>query len=309
MILSLGGFGLTLPALEARFGRLPLTDYRGLYEHSPRLAVCFLLTGLASVGLPGTLGFISTELLVDSAVEASPYVGIAVVTAAALNGIAVVRAYFLLFTGTRHLSTVSLGIGPRERIAVLALAALIFGGGLIPQPGVATRVRAAEEILEGRMNRPRPAKPAPRSSPWPSPRPARGPDRLPESSGDRACVISRPPGPMRSCPGTFRVGRRGPPRLLQGAWNAPIRRRRESGAFHAPTPVDMQRTSVPKLGVHWPHHPSHRLSRGRFLQPDRGESDLPRQLRRRVEASKPPGKPGFDSGSLRSEFIRGLHFS
>lgn len=161
MILSLGGFGLTLRALEARFGRLPLTDYRGLYEHSPTLAVCFLLTGLASVDFPGTLGFISTELLVDSAVEASPYVGIAVVAAAALNGIAVVRAYFLLFTGTRHVSTVSLGIGLRERIAVLTLAALILGGGLFPQPGVATRVRAAEEILEGRMNRPRPAKPAP----------------------------------------------------------------------------------------------------------------------------------------------------
>ena len=50
------------------------------------LAVFFLLTGLASVGFPGTLGFISTELLVDSAVEASPYVGIPVVIAAgALN--------------------------------------------------------------------------------------------------------------------------------------------------------------------------------------------------------------------------------
>ena len=52
VILSLGGFGLTLRALEARFGRLSLTDYHGLYEHSPTLAVCFLLTGLASVGLP-----------------------------------------------------------------------------------------------------------------------------------------------------------------------------------------------------------------------------------------------------------------
>ncbi len=72
VILSLGGFGLTLRALEARFGRLSLTDYHGLYEHSPTLAVCFLLTGLASVGFPGTLGFISTELLVDSAVEANP---------------------------------------------------------------------------------------------------------------------------------------------------------------------------------------------------------------------------------------------
>jgi NADH-quinone oxidoreductase subunit M len=150
VILSLGGFGLTLRALEARFGRLSLSDFHGLYEHAPTLAVCFLLTGLASVGFPFTLGFISTELLVDSAVEASPYVGIIVITAGALNGIAVMRAYFLLFTGARHVSTVSLGIGLRERVVVLSFSALILGGGLFPQPGVATRRRAAEEILQDR---------------------------------------------------------------------------------------------------------------------------------------------------------------
>ncbi len=132
VILSLAGFGLTLRAVEARFGRLSLTGFHGLYEHSPTLAVCFLLTGLASVGFPGTLGFISTELLVDSAVEVNPTVGIFVVAAAALNGIAVVRAYLHLFTGGRHVSTVWLGIGTRERIAVLTLAAMILGGRPLP---------------------------------------------------------------------------------------------------------------------------------------------------------------------------------
>ena len=63
------------------------------------LAVCFLLTGLASVGFPGTLGFVATEILVDGAIEANPYVGVGVAVAAAINGIAVVRAYFRLFTG------------------------------------------------------------------------------------------------------------------------------------------------------------------------------------------------------------------
>ena len=156
VILSLGGFGLTLRALEARFGRLSLTDYHGLYGHSPTLAVCFLLTGLASVGFPGTLGFISTDLLVEGAVEANPYVGIVVVTTAALNGIAVVRAYFRIFTGARHVSTVSLGIGPRERFAVLTLAALILAGGLFPQPGVATRERASDKVLHERRSRRQP---------------------------------------------------------------------------------------------------------------------------------------------------------
>jgi NADH-quinone oxidoreductase subunit M len=151
VILSLGGFGLTLRAIESRFGRLSMMQYHGLYQHTPALAVCFLLTGLGCVGFPGTLGFISTELLVESAVKASPYVGIVVIGAAALNGIAVVRAYLILFTGARHVSTVSLGSVLRERIAVLTLAALILGGGLFPQPGVESRHRAAAAILQLRL--------------------------------------------------------------------------------------------------------------------------------------------------------------
>jgi NADH-quinone oxidoreductase subunit M len=148
--LSLGGLGLTLRALEARFGRLSLTQFSGLYDHSPALAVCFLLTGLGSVGFPGTLGFVGTELLVDGALGANLAIGIAIVLTASVNGIAVVRAYFHLFTGGRHLSSVSLAITQRERCAVLTLTVLILGGGLAPQPGVASRHRAAEAVLEDR---------------------------------------------------------------------------------------------------------------------------------------------------------------
>jgi NADH-quinone oxidoreductase subunit M len=151
VILSLGGFGLTIRAMEARFGRLTLNDHHGLYEHVPSLAVCFLLTGLASVGFPGTLGFVSTELLVDGVVGANLYLGLTVVAVAALNGSAVLRAYLLLFTGKRHVSTVSLSSSPWERVAVLTLAALILGGGIIPQFGVAVQYLAAKEILKDRI--------------------------------------------------------------------------------------------------------------------------------------------------------------
>jgi NADH-quinone oxidoreductase subunit M len=148
--LSLSGFGLTLRALEARYGRLWLDDFRGLYEHSPMLAVCFLVTGLASVGFPGTLGFVSTDLLVEGTIQASLPTAIVVVMVASLNGIAVVRAYFRLFTGARHFSTVSLGITTRERFVLLTLTALILGGGLFPQPGIAYLYAVAEQVLQAR---------------------------------------------------------------------------------------------------------------------------------------------------------------
>lgn len=150
--LSLAGFGLTLRAMEARTGRLSLDDFHGLYEHAPSLAAFFLLTGLASVGFPGTFGFVGSELLIEGAVQVYPYVGMAVVLAAALNGIAVMQAYFRVFTGARHLATFSLRARLPERVAVLLLAALIIGGGLWPQPGIASRYHAAMTLVHSRRS-------------------------------------------------------------------------------------------------------------------------------------------------------------
>ena len=144
---ALSGFGLTLRALEARRGRLSLHEFGGLYEHCPNLAMCFVLTGLASVGFPGTFGFVGMELLIDGAVDAYPHVGMAVVVAAALNGIAIVQTYFRLFTGARYHSTISLWLRARERYAVLTLALIILLGGFFPQMVVTGRHRAAEELL------------------------------------------------------------------------------------------------------------------------------------------------------------------
>ena len=145
--LALTGFGLTIWWLEARRGRLSLAGLHGGYEHTPLLAVCFLLTGLGSVGFPGTLGFVGAELMVDGAVQAYPVVGMGVVLAAALNGIAVVQAYFTLFTGRHHVSMLNLRMRVRERIAILVLAALLLIGGLLPQLLITSRYAAVTTIF------------------------------------------------------------------------------------------------------------------------------------------------------------------
>ncbi|NQV25998.1 MAG: oxidoreductase [Rhodopirellula sp.] len=148
--ISLLGFGLTLRSVEARTGRLSLDTFHGLYDHTPVLAGLFLLTGLSSIGFPGTLGFVGTELLVEGAVEVYPLVGLAMVLAAMLNGVAVVLAYFRVFTGTRHETSISLHSRPSERVTILILTALILGGGLYPQPGVSSRYHAAVVLMEHR---------------------------------------------------------------------------------------------------------------------------------------------------------------
>lgn len=148
--ISLLGFGLAVRCVEARTGRLTIDTFHGLYEHTPFLAAMFLLTGLASIGFPGTVGFIGTELLIEGAVEVYPIVGLAVVVATAMNGVAIVKAYFHFFTGTRHPSTVEIGCRPAERITILLMVGLIIGGGLNPQPGVQSRYHAARALIDHR---------------------------------------------------------------------------------------------------------------------------------------------------------------
>ena len=146
--LSLSGFGLAIRSIEARTGRLSLHEYTGLYEHTPKLAALFLSTGLASIGFPGTVGFIGTELLVEGAVTFYPLVGVAVVFATALNGIAILGGYFRVFTGTVHPASICLRARLREHVAILILAVFILGGGFVPQPGVASRFHAASALLK-----------------------------------------------------------------------------------------------------------------------------------------------------------------
>ena len=148
--LSLTGLGLTLRCVEARTGPLSLKHFHGLYSHMPHLAGFFLLTGLSAVGFPCTIGFTGTELLVEAAIEISPWVGGVVVVSTAINGIAILQAYFKIFTGTTHHSTIPLASVRSERIAIMTFTLLLIGAGLWPQPGVHSRYDAAVELLDHR---------------------------------------------------------------------------------------------------------------------------------------------------------------
>jgi NADH-quinone oxidoreductase subunit M len=148
--LSLTGFGLTLRAVESRIGRVSLDTYHGLYEHAPLLGGFFLLTALASIGFPGTIGFVGAELLLEGVVHVSPLLGLVVVAVGALTGIAVLQAYFRVFTGKRYAASITLRSGWQERLGVVTLTALILGGGLMPQPGLVSRRAAAAQIIQAR---------------------------------------------------------------------------------------------------------------------------------------------------------------
>lgn len=151
--LSMTGFGITLRCIESRIGRVALSDFHGLFEQMPSMAGLFLLTGLASIGFPGTIGFIAIELLVEGAVGVYPIIGLTVVLASALNGIAILTAYFRIFTGRQIHCQVALQPRTAERVAIMILSFLILLGGLLPQAGVASRYHAAIELGKHRQVR------------------------------------------------------------------------------------------------------------------------------------------------------------
>jgi NADH-quinone oxidoreductase subunit M len=75
-----------------------------------------------------------------------------VVVAAALNGIAVLHAYFHLFTGASHPTAISLEARWPEWLAIAGLSICIIGGGLFPQAGVSNGYHAAVELIHRRSH-------------------------------------------------------------------------------------------------------------------------------------------------------------
>jgi NADH-quinone oxidoreductase subunit M len=150
--ISLMSLGLIIRSLEGRVSRLNLQRYHGLFQQMPLLAAFFLTATLASIGFPGTIGFVGVELLVESVTHTNLVYGIVVLGTMALNGIAAMRVYFRLFTGTTAPASISMQPRVIEQCVIWLMMVLMIGGGLYPQPGVKTRYHAATELLRRRGN-------------------------------------------------------------------------------------------------------------------------------------------------------------
>lgn len=125
---ALSGLAFSLRAVEARFGELSLAQHHGHYAQVPRLAVCFLVSGLASVGFPGTINFAPVEMLLGSACDFDLSAGILLAIASMLGAVAILRAYFSLFTGKRTPAAVSLRARPMELLGLVCILLAVLAG-------------------------------------------------------------------------------------------------------------------------------------------------------------------------------------
>ena len=150
--LSLAGLGGCIWAMEARRGRIGLDRFHGGYLSAPVLAGSYLFLGLTCVGFPGTLGFISQEMLLDGTMHVHPHVGVLSALTACLNGITVMNSFFRVFCGSAQDYGPTQSIRARERMALLLLLTVLLGGGLLPQAFLASRSRISHEILDQRVS-------------------------------------------------------------------------------------------------------------------------------------------------------------
>ena len=146
-ISTVGLFGI-LRLLEVRFGEnLTASKHLGLAEHAPRLAVSFAIFGLALVGLPGTLGFCSQDLLIHGTLTSHPLIGLLLPIATAMNAVSFFRLFTRLFLGKRRTGfTVMADALPRERWILAAGVLFVVLGGLFPNAIVVQRSAEANIV-------------------------------------------------------------------------------------------------------------------------------------------------------------------
>jgi NADH-quinone oxidoreductase subunit M len=122
--------------LHSRQQTTQLPAFGGMAKHTPLLAAFFLLIGLASIGLPGTNGFVGEFLILLGTFKAHWVYG-----AIAVTGVIFGAAYFLWYYERAMLGpagrAVRESVGDlhlRETVIAVALSVMILWIGLYPAP-------------------------------------------------------------------------------------------------------------------------------------------------------------------------------
>lgn len=122
--------------LYARQQTTHLSAFGGMAKQVPLLAAFFLLIGLASIGLPGTNGFVGEFLILLGAFKAKWWFG-----AVAVLGVIFGAAYFLWYYERAMLGPVGKAVNDtisdlqvREMVIAVSLSVMILWIGLYPAP-------------------------------------------------------------------------------------------------------------------------------------------------------------------------------
>lgn len=156
--------------LWTRHQSTELSSFGGLAHKVPVLATFFLLIGLASIGLPGTNGFVGEFLVLMGAFQAKWWYG-----AIAVLGVIFGAAYFLWYYERAVLGPLGKGVAHvlrdlhlREVTVVVSLSVMILWIGLYPSPFLRIMNGSVQALVE-RLDRAKPSTEAPAAERGPAP--------------------------------------------------------------------------------------------------------------------------------------------
>ncbi|MEE9533698.1 MAG: NADH-quinone oxidoreductase subunit M, partial [Acidimicrobiia bacterium] len=156
-ILQMVNHGLTTGALFLLVGMIyerrhtrRIADYGGLQKVMPWFAGFFLLTALASIGLPGLNGFVGEFLILLGSYSRHPILAVLAAFGVVLAAVYLLWAYERVFTGEpdREENQNLRDIGLREVGILVPITALIIFLGVYPKPALERIEPAVEQVLE-----------------------------------------------------------------------------------------------------------------------------------------------------------------
>ena len=150
---STAGLFFVAGFLYTRQQTTQLSAFGGLAKHAPLLASFFLLIGLASIGLPGTNGFVGEFLILLGTFKAHWLYG-----SIAVTGVIFGAAYFLWYyeravmgpVGKMVRSTIG-DLNMRELLIASSLSVMILWIGLYPAPFL-RMMNGSVQALVDRLN-------------------------------------------------------------------------------------------------------------------------------------------------------------
>jgi NADH-quinone oxidoreductase subunit M len=144
-----GALFLCVGVIYDRIHSREISDYGGLVGRMPRYALFFMLFMMASVGLPGTSGFVGEFLILMAAFEVSTWLAVFATTGVVLGATYMLWLYRRVIFGVLEKENLKaiLDLTPREIALFAPLIMLVLWMGIYPAPFLDAMAASVEQLI------------------------------------------------------------------------------------------------------------------------------------------------------------------
>jgi NADH-quinone oxidoreductase subunit M len=131
-----------------------IANYEGLVERMPAYSLVFMIFMLASVGLPGTGGFVGEFLILVGVFQANTWVALVAASGMVLGAAYMLYLYRRIIFGvlTKDSLTSILDMNRREALVFAPLVVLVFWMGIYPMSFLDVMSVSVSNLIENYQN-------------------------------------------------------------------------------------------------------------------------------------------------------------